>query len=159
MQNNIVLYSLVDVNERFDRLALDSIYIRGLDFTGNDKSQEFHQFLDRFWTSILRRIHHQINKFTLGQPSIERLLYVVDYPQLYSLSLVFCQPEIILNYLIGGDSILVRLVNKQITHFNLKTEFRTTELFDRFHFCTMPSRRFTEFTSYSILNFSNIILS
>ncbi|CAF5010034.1 unnamed protein product, partial [Rotaria socialis] len=46
--NNInVLYSLVDVNERFDRLALDSIYIRGLDFTANDKSQEFHQFLDR----------------------------------------------------------------------------------------------------------------
>ncbi|CAF2102204.1 unnamed protein product [Rotaria magnacalcarata] len=127
--NNInVLYSLVDVNERFDRLALDSIYIRDLDFTANDASQEF---LDRLCTSILPRIHHQINKLTLGQLSIERLLHIVDYPQLYSLSLVFCQPEIILNYLIG-DTILVRLVNKQITHFNLKTEFRTTELFDRY---------------------------
>ncbi|CAF3313681.1 unnamed protein product [Rotaria socialis] len=73
-----------------------------------------------------------INKFTLGQPSIERLLHIVDYLQLYSLSLVFCQPEIILNYLIGGDTVLVRLVNKQITHFNLKTELRTTELFDRY---------------------------
>ncbi|CAF5136934.1 unnamed protein product, partial [Rotaria magnacalcarata] len=85
----------------------------------------------RLCTSILPRIHHQINKLTLGQLSIERLLHIVDYPQLYSLSLVFCQPEIILNYFIG-DTILVRLVNKQITHFNLKTEFRTTELFDRY---------------------------
>ncbi|CAF3809256.1 unnamed protein product [Rotaria magnacalcarata] len=97
--NNInVLYSLVDVNGRFDRLALDSIYIRDLDFTANDKSQKFHQFLDRLCTSILPRIHHQINKLTLGQLSIERLLHIVDYPQLYSLSLVFCQPKIILNF-------------------------------------------------------------
>jgi hypothetical protein len=28
-----VLYSLVDVNRRFDRLALDSLYIRDLDIT------------------------------------------------------------------------------------------------------------------------------
>jgi hypothetical protein len=99
--NNIdTLYSLVDVNQRFDRLALDSIYIRDLDFTANDKSQEYDQFLDRFCTSILPRIHHQINKLTLGQLSIERLLHIVDYPQLYSLSLV-CEPETILNYLIG----------------------------------------------------------
>ncbi|CAF3003260.1 unnamed protein product [Rotaria sp. Silwood2] len=117
--NNInILYSLVDVNQRFDRLALDSNYIRDLDFTANDKSQEYHQSLDRFCTSILPRIHHQINKLILGQLSIERVLYVVDYPQLYSLSLVFC------------DTILIRLLNKQITHFNLKTEFRTIELFD-----------------------------
>jgi len=100
--NNIdILYSLVDVNQRFDRLALDSIYIRNLDFTANDKFQEYHQFLNRFCTNILPRIHHQINKRTLGQLSIERLLHIVDYPQLYSLSLVFCQPETILNYLIG----------------------------------------------------------
>jgi hypothetical protein len=100
--NNIdILYSLVDVNQRFDRLALDSIYVRDLDFITNDKSQEYHQFLGQFCTSILPRIHHQINKLALEQLSIERLLHNVDYPQLYSLSLVFCQPETILNYLIG----------------------------------------------------------
>ncbi|CAF0937632.1 unnamed protein product [Rotaria sordida] len=130
--NNInILYSLVDVNQRFDRLALDSIYIRDLDFTANDKSQEYRQFLDRFCTSILPRIHHQINKLTLGHLSIERLLHIVDYSQLYSLSLIVCVPETILNYLIG-DTILIRLLNKQITHFNLKTEFRTIELFGRY---------------------------
>jgi hypothetical protein len=94
--NNIdIIGSLVDVNQRFDRLALDSIYIRDLDFRANDKSQEYHQFFDRCCTSILPRIHHQINILTFGQLSIERLLHDVDYPQLRSLSLVFCQQETI----------------------------------------------------------------
>ncbi|CAF2668198.1 unnamed protein product [Rotaria sp. Silwood2] len=130
--NNIdILYSLVNVNQRFDRLALDSIYIRDLDFTVNDISEECHQFFDRFSTSILPRIHHQIKKLTLEQFSIERLLYIVDYPQLYSLSLVFSQPETIFKYLIG-DTILIRLLTKQITHFNLKINSRTIESFDRY---------------------------
>jgi hypothetical protein len=100
--NNVdILYSLVDVNQRFDRLALDSIYIGDLDFTPSNKSEEYAQFLDRFCTNILPRIHYQINKLTLDDLSIERLLHIVDYPQLYSLSLAFCQPETILKYLTG----------------------------------------------------------
>ena len=82
--------------------------------TTNDKCEEYCQFLDRFCTSILPRIHHHINKLTLGQVSIERRLHIVDYPQLYSLSLVFSQPETILKYLIGIQiSILSNLI-KQI---------------------------------------------
>ena len=100
--NNVdILYSLVDVNQRFDRLALDSIYIDDLDFTPSNKSEEYSRFLDRICTNILPRIHHQINKLTLGQLSKERLLYIFDFPQLYSLSLAFCQPETILKYITG----------------------------------------------------------
>jgi hypothetical protein len=113
LNNTDILGSLVDVNQRFDRLTLDSIYIRDLDLSADHKSQEYHQFFDRFCTSILPRIHHHINKLTFGQLSIERLLHDIDYPQLRSLSLVFCQPETILNHLKGIRFIILLNLIKQ----------------------------------------------
>ena len=87
--NNIdLLYSVANVNDRLNRVANHSISIDHLDFTENEKSEQYYQFLDRFCTNILPQIHHQINKLTLGQLSIERLLHSVEYPQLSPLSFV-----------------------------------------------------------------------
>ncbi|UJR22780.1 hypothetical protein I4U23_025812 [Adineta vaga] len=60
---------------------------------------------------------------------MERLLHMIDYPQLYSLSIVFSEPKTLLNYL-TGDTILIRLLAKQITHFYLTTEFNPIVLFE-----------------------------
>jgi hypothetical protein len=67
-----VLYLLVDINERFDRLIFDPLYIRNLDMTIMTMKSMFDQFfsidnhiLDNICKEILSRIHHQVHKLTV----------------------------------------------------------------------------------------------
>ncbi|CAF3418679.1 unnamed protein product, partial [Rotaria sp. Silwood1] len=123
------LYSLVDVNERFDRLVLNSLHIRNLDTT----SMVIKSYYDRTFSidnnvlpkiceKILPRIHHQLNKLTIEQNSMERILLTVNYPQLYLLSLVNFQEEILFQYL-TGNSVLHDLLTQQITHLNIDVPY------------------------------------
>jgi len=104
-----VLYSLVDVNQRFDRLVLDSLYTNDLDMTTITTinavyDQTFSidtQVLSRICGRILSRIHHQVHKLTIEQYSMKRILGAANYPQLYSLSLINFQEEILYQYLRG----------------------------------------------------------
>ncbi|CAF0787842.1 unnamed protein product [Adineta steineri] len=86
-----ILYSLVDVDQRFTRLALDPLVIRHLDFV--IKQDDLHdssvntKILDRICSKILPRINEKVEKLTVDQFSMERIIDVVDYSQLHSLSL------------------------------------------------------------------------
>jgi hypothetical protein len=98
-------YSLVDVNQRFNRLILDPPYIQHLDFV--IKQDDIHNssvdthILDRICEKILPQINGKVNKLTVDQFSMERILGAVDYPQLHSLSLVNYQSKILLQHLKG----------------------------------------------------------
>ncbi|CAF3604597.1 unnamed protein product [Rotaria socialis] len=81
-----VLYSLMDVTQRFDQLAFDPFYIH-------------NQVLDRICKNILPRIYDQVNELVVEQYSMERVLHTVNYPQLYSLTLTDFPEEVLLNYL------------------------------------------------------------
>jgi len=63
-----VLYSLVDVNQRFDRLVLDPLTIRNIDMTIRTFESVYDQIfsiddkvLSRICDKILCRIYDQIN--------------------------------------------------------------------------------------------------
>jgi hypothetical protein len=112
-----VLYSLVDVNERFDRLVFHSLHIRNLDTTSMviksyyDRSFSIDEnVLLRIREKILPRIHHQLNEIIVEQNSMEYILFTVDYPQLYSLSLVNFQEEILFQYLTGTLFIILNIM-------------------------------------------------
>ncbi len=109
--NNVdILYSLMDVNQRFDRLAFNYLYIHDLDFTANSLLDcEYSERLDRICKSILPRIRHQINKLTLGQLSMERVLCTFNFPQLQSLSLVSVHFQTLLPYIRGTFYNILRL--------------------------------------------------
>jgi hypothetical protein len=103
-----VLYSLVSVTQRFDQLILNPFYIRNLDMT----SMTMKSFYDRIYSiddqvlskickNILPRIHHQVNELIVEQNSMERVLHTINYPQLYSLSLIDFEAEVLLEYLTG----------------------------------------------------------
>jgi len=101
-------YSLVDVNERFDDLVLDSLHIRNLDMASMIIKSNFDATLSNdngvlsgICSKILPRIHHQLNELTVEQHPMKRILFTVNYPQLYSLSLVNFQEEILFQYLTG----------------------------------------------------------
>ncbi len=103
-----VLYSLVNVTQRFDQLILDPLYIHNLDMTSMTMKSYFdrtysinNQLLSRICKNILPRIHHQVNGLIVEQHSMEHVIATINYPQLYSLSLIDFQAEILLNYLIG----------------------------------------------------------
>jgi hypothetical protein len=104
-----VFYSLVDVNQRFDRLALDPLRIRDLDMTNimtinslyNQTSSIDTPVLSSFCQKILPRIHQQVHKLTVDQYSMKKILVAANYPQLYSLSLINLQEEIFYQYLTG----------------------------------------------------------
>jgi len=102
------LYSLVDVNERFDRLVLNSLHIRNLDTTNMViKSYYDRTFsidknvLSKICEKMLPRIHHQLNELIVEQNSVKHILLTGYYPQLNSLSLVNFQKEILVQYLTG----------------------------------------------------------
>jgi hypothetical protein len=104
-----VFYSFADVNRRFNRLILDSLYIRHLEMTTlrNIKSEYDQispidtQVLSEICVKLVPRIHHQVHKLTVQQDSIQQILHAANYPQLYSLSLINFQQEILYQYLKG----------------------------------------------------------
>ncbi|UJR34375.1 hypothetical protein I4U23_021783 [Adineta vaga] len=116
-----VLYSLVDVNKRFDRLALDSLYVHHTDLIINrddiQNSLAEIDILQRICSKILPRINDKTTKFTLEPLSVERILNIVDYPQLHSLSFVNFQPKILLQHL--SDKTMKHLLENQITHITV----------------------------------------
>ncbi|CAF4637297.1 unnamed protein product [Rotaria sp. Silwood1] len=121
-----VLYSLVDINERLNQLVFDPFYIHNLDMTmkssSDDTSSISDQVLNRICKNILPRIHHHVNKLTVEPHSLKHILFNGNiYPQLFSLSFINFQEEILYQYL-TEDSILHRLLTKQITHLTICIE-------------------------------------
>ncbi len=66
------LYSLVNVDQRFDRLVLDLFYVRHLDLpipsSLNHNSPVNNEIFDRICTKILPQIHHKVTKLTIEPP-------------------------------------------------------------------------------------------
>ena len=101
-----VLYSLVDVNVRFNQIILDRFYIRNLNLTSMkmkslyDRTYSANEnILQRICSNVLPRINHQINELIVEQSSIERILHPYSYLQLYSLKLLDFSGEVLLNNL------------------------------------------------------------
>ncbi|CAF2757379.1 unnamed protein product [Rotaria sp. Silwood2] len=125
-----MLYSLVNVNQRFDRLVLNPFYIQHLDLTVkpllSHNSLVNNQIFDRIRTQVLPQIHHKVNKFTVEPLSIGCILGTIDYSELNSLSLVNFQSETLLQYL-TSDTIL-RLLTDQITHLTVDIPYKISEI-------------------------------
>jgi hypothetical protein len=98
-----MLYSLVDVNQRFDRLTFDPLHIHHLNLTiesfNNSNSSMYTHIFDRICGKILPRINEKVTKLTLGPLSVEPALGTVDYSQLHLLSFVNFQPEVLSRHL------------------------------------------------------------
>lgn len=87
-----VLYSLMNVNKRFDQLVCDTMYTHSLELITNhskyDNGPLPDPFLDRFCFHILPQIHQNIECLTLEPISMGRILCAGEYPHLRKLDLV-----------------------------------------------------------------------
>jgi hypothetical protein len=102
-----VVYSFMDINERFTQLVVDCRCIRNLDMTIMSMNSFYDRtfsindkVLSRICDNILPRIHNQVTKIIVEQHSMERILSI-NYPQLYSLTLVNFKEEIFSKCLTG----------------------------------------------------------
>ncbi|CAF3363351.1 unnamed protein product [Rotaria socialis] len=90
--NDELLYSLMDVNQRLNRILHDRIFTRHLCLLkycriDNSTIPLQDSILDRFCLKILPKIGHQIETLSLERTSIERVLRATNYPNLNNLVL------------------------------------------------------------------------
>ncbi|CAF1600543.1 unnamed protein product, partial [Rotaria magnacalcarata] len=125
-----MLYSLVNVNQRLDRVVLDPLNVQYLDFVTkpfNIRNLSIHaQIFHKMRENILPRIKDKVKKLTVDPISMKFILGVVRYSQLYSLSLIDYKPKILLQYF-SNDTSLHLLMNR-ITHMNVEGFLDDNEL-------------------------------
>ncbi|CAM4845161.1 unnamed protein product [Rotaria magnacalcarata] len=98
LYNDEVLYSLMDVNQRLNRIVHDTIFTRYLCLLeywadGDSTYPLPDPILDRLCSKILPAIGHQIESLFLERTSIERVLCATNYPNLIDLGLCDIQFE------------------------------------------------------------------
>ncbi|CAF4648677.1 unnamed protein product [Rotaria sp. Silwood2] len=113
LYNFETFYSLIGVNKRFNRIAHNSIFTTHLTLMTflNDSIYCLPDLiLDRFCLQILLEIHYKIKWLNLESISMERILRITNYPNLYGLGLYGIDVENAISLFIN-DSILT-YVNK-----------------------------------------------
>jgi len=96
--NNIdVLYSLIGVNKKLDKLARDITFTQSLNFvitlSNEADDSRINSILNRCCVDILPQIQHNIECLTLEPSLIQCILYIGNYPKLRKLTLVNLQLE------------------------------------------------------------------
>jgi hypothetical protein len=117
--NNVeVLYSLMDVNKRLNKIVYDPIFTSGLALmirtSQNPVDSLPNPMLDRFCLRILPTIHHTIKSLYLESLSMERILRATSYPNVSQLGLFNVQ-ETAINLFTGK---IFHLIYKSRIHLN-----------------------------------------
>ncbi|CAF2473620.1 unnamed protein product [Rotaria sp. Silwood2] len=124
ISNFDVLYSLIGVNKKLDRVACDIVHTRSIDFIGTRSNDEIHslsdKILDRFCQNILPRVHNNIECLTLESSSISRIFHSIDYPKLFKLILPELDLEFVSHYFNGKYCNFDVKPNSQIESFFLE---------------------------------------
>jgi hypothetical protein len=111
-----VLYSLMGVNRRLDRLACDPVFINSIDLRAVSSTDYVsslrNPIFERFCAEILPRIHHHVKWLHIEAVCIERILLGGEYPQLQGLTLVNLGVMAALQHLRGMKVRLVFIDNQ-----------------------------------------------
>ncbi|CAF3668400.1 unnamed protein product [Rotaria socialis] len=142
-----VFYSLVGVNQRFEQLIFDFLDIDNIPCIFhqkyiNGKSQHDY-ILDKICLKILPRINTKIRKFTIDPYSLKRMVNAIDFPQLYSLSLLGYQIDTISRELLNLN------IKKEITRENSPMIFEAVLFFGKH----LTDLKFYQVSSESNLTF------
>ncbi|CAF1990501.1 unnamed protein product [Rotaria magnacalcarata] len=116
LANMEVLYSLVGVHKRLNRIAQDSVFTNNLTLFISSSNGFVYSLpdpiLDRFFSHILPKIHQKIKWLGLESLSIERILRATNYPNLYGISLYNIQAETAIGLFTDETSSICTLKNQ-----------------------------------------------
>ncbi|UJR16281.1 hypothetical protein I4U23_003187 [Adineta vaga] len=114
-----VLYSLVGIHEKFDRIAYDSKFTEIIDLTallpdGSYGSLE-DDIINRFYTVLLPRIHNNVKSLTVQASSFLNIISMNSYPNLHMLTLHNLGYNVA-SHIFTENSPFVYCYKHQITH-------------------------------------------
>ncbi|CAF2142563.1 unnamed protein product [Rotaria magnacalcarata] len=122
LDNMDVLYSLIGVNRKLDRLARDITFTQSVDlFTilSNESNDSRNKsILDRFCFDILPQIQHNIESLTLDSLLIDRVFRIGNYSKLHKLTFLNLQFEMA-SRLFNDKSSFIHIFQNQISHFTV----------------------------------------
>jgi len=115
LYNHEVLYSLMGVNQRINRIVHDRIFTRHLYLLEycriDDSSLPLSDpILNRFCSKILPEIGHQIETLYLEGTSIERVLHATNYPNLNNLGLCNIDDKLAMSFFSGKRLSLIDFI-------------------------------------------------
>jgi hypothetical protein len=119
LNNMDVLYSLIGVNRKLDRVARDMTFTKSLDLVrilSNDL--KINLIFDRFCSDIIPRIQHHIECLTVDLFSIDRVLRIGNYPQLHNLILLNLQYDTT-SQMFNDKSAIIHILRDQISHLTI----------------------------------------
>ncbi|CAF4968624.1 unnamed protein product [Rotaria sp. Silwood1] len=106
MTNVEVLFSLMDVNKRLNKIVHDETFTNYLTFLVCSSDSSVHRYcdslIDRFCLQILPSIHYKIQRLNLEASSMKRILFATDYPNLRGLGLYNVDDETV-KYVFNGS--------------------------------------------------------
>ncbi|CAF4212839.1 unnamed protein product [Rotaria sp. Silwood2] len=122
LSNIDILYSLIGVNRKLDRLARDITFTRSLDLvtiSSNEHNDSRNKLiLNRFCFDIIPRIQQNIQCLILDPLLIDRVLCIGNYPKLRKLTLVNLQFEMA-SRIFNGKSSFIGTFQHQISHLTV----------------------------------------
>lgn len=119
-----VLYSLVDVNQRFDQIVFGLINVRHVNMVDllNINSYSYSNYwidpkvISKICDRVLFRIAHKICQLTIEQYFMKEILSNCIYSQLNSLTLVNCKEDILYENLQSKTLAFVCRKSKNLIH-------------------------------------------
>ncbi|CAF3465394.1 unnamed protein product [Rotaria sp. Silwood1] len=120
--NNInLLYSLIGVNKRLNKIVYDSMFTKSLKLFNYSSYDYIHPLpdlmLDRFCLQILRDIHHNIKWLELESSSMKRVFLSANYPNLFGLN----ETSLMHKYKHQISSLMIKTINKQDISVDIDT--------------------------------------
>ncbi|CAF3876280.1 unnamed protein product [Rotaria sordida] len=153
--NNVkVLYSLMGINKRLDKILHDSIFTTNLTllkYLSYDSIYSLsNSMLDRYCMEILPKINNKIKCLDLESSSMERILLSANYPNLFGLGIYNIEKETTLRLFTDQNS-LIHIFKNQILSLVIgtKNEQRLTYDVNTLIFTNI----FTIFNNLKYLNF------
>ncbi|CAF4075465.1 unnamed protein product [Rotaria sordida] len=138
LSNIDILYSLIGVNRKLDRLARDITFTRSLDLvtiSSNEHNDSRNKLiLNRFCFDIIPRIQQNIECLILDPLLIDRVLCIGNYPKLRKLTLVNLQFEMA-SRIFNGKSSFIGTFQHQISHLTVTIHDDSTGELDGFDDC------------------------
>jgi hypothetical protein len=112
-----VLYSLIGINHRLNKIAHDSIFTSHLSlmkyFSNVSINPLSDPMLNHFCLKILPSIHNKIKWLNLESSSMERIFLTTNYPNLYGLGLYNINIDKALPLFIGKNILILSLINQE----------------------------------------------
>ncbi|CAF3824985.1 unnamed protein product, partial [Rotaria magnacalcarata] len=166
LHNTSLLYSLIGVNKRLNKIARDSIFTNRLtllrflsapliDFYGLPRYLVHplpDPIIDRFCLQILPEIHNQIEWLNIEPVSIGHILLATNYPNLSGLGLYNIQIETAV-HLFSDETLFSCTLKNQISSLVIDMNANLEQVSRENNNALLFKHIFTTFTNLRVLNF------